>query len=153
MGLPCGPARIGRFGRGGFDLLNRESTNCAITKTYPGQIYTIDNGRNASKRLGGEAIRTGHMSRVDFQDLSKKEIARIYIAGAVREAVDIERLLSLHGIDYSIEMEEFTRSGFSLMGSRYVGAAFYVVSSLAAFCRTLLKEKGFASGIQEESPE
>jgi hypothetical protein len=93
------------------------------------------------------------MSRVEFQDLSKKEIARIYIAGAVREAIDIERLLSLHGIDYSIELEEFIRSGFNILGSKYVGATFYVQSSQAAFCRTLLKEKGFSSGIQEESPE
>jgi hypothetical protein len=93
------------------------------------------------------------MSRVDFQDHSEKVIARIYIAGAVREAVDIERLLSLHGIDYSIELEEYTRTGFSLMGSRFVGATFYVQSSLAAFCRTLLKGKGFSSGIQEDSPE
>lgn len=93
------------------------------------------------------------MSRVDFQEHSEKDIARIYIAGAVREAVDIERLLGLHGIDYSIELEEFIRSGFNILGSRYVGATFYVQSSQAEFCRTLLKGKGFSSGIQEESPE
>jgi hypothetical protein len=89
------------------------------------------------------------MPRVDFENLSENEIERIYIAGTVAEAKEIETLFSGHGIDYSIELEEFTRSGLNLMGSTYVGATFYVRSVQAPFCRTLLKEKEFP-GIQED---
>jgi hypothetical protein len=91
------------------------------------------------------------MPRVDFENLSEKETARIYIAGTVAEAKEIETLLSGRGIDYSIELEEFIRPVFNLMGSTYVGATFYVRSGQAEFCRTLLKEKGFAPGILEDS--
>jgi len=91
------------------------------------------------------------MPRVDFDNLPKKATSRIYIAGNVAEAKGIETLLSEHGIDYSIELEEFIRSGFNILGSKYVGATFYVLSDQAEFCRTLLKERGFTSGILEDS--
>jgi len=91
------------------------------------------------------------MPRVEFEHLSENETARIYIAGTVAEAQAIEALLSGHGIDYSIELEEFIRSGLNILGSTYVGAMFSVLSGRAEFCRMLLKEKGFAPGILEDS--
>ena len=90
------------------------------------------------------------MPRVAFENLSQKETARIYIAGTVAEAKAIETLLNDKGVDYFIELEEFTRSGLNLMGSRYVGATFYVLSDQAQFCRTLLKEQGFGPGLTED---
>jgi hypothetical protein len=92
------------------------------------------------------------MPRVEFEGRSEQEIARIYIAGSVAEAEAVEILLSEHGMDYSIELEEFIRSGFNLLSSTHVGATFYVLSDQAEFCRTLLKGKGLTSGIQEDSP-
>lgn len=91
------------------------------------------------------------MPRLDFEDLPEKERARIYIAVTLAEAKGIETLLSEHGIDYSIELEEFIRSGFNIIGSKYVGAMFYVLAGQAEFCRTLLKARGFTPGILDDS--
>lgn len=90
------------------------------------------------------------MAMKDLESFSGKEIARVYIAGTVAEAKAIETLLNDKGVDYFIELEEFTRSGFNLMGSTYVGATFYVLSDQAQFCRTFLKEQGFGPGIPED---
>lgn len=76
------------------------------------------------------------------------EISRIYMAGKIREAKNVEALLDRRGIDYAVEMEEF--KFFSFFGWTHLGAAFYVLSAQAPFCRGLLKEQGLVRGILEE---
>ena len=41
------------------------------------------------------------MARIDFDDWEDKEVARVYIAGRVAEALLAEKTLSEHGIDVS----------------------------------------------------
>jgi hypothetical protein len=88
------------------------------------------------------------MPRVDLLSFSDMEISRIYIAGKVPEAKNVEALLNSRGIDYAVEMEEF--KFFSFFGWSHVGAAFYVLSAHAQFCRGLLKGQGLVRGILEE---
>jgi hypothetical protein len=88
------------------------------------------------------------MARVTFDDLSEKEVSRIYLAGELAEAKRVEALLNSNGIDYAIEVEPYVR--FSLFSSQYAGAAFYVLSGQAEFCRRALCEAGLKTGILDE---
>ena len=49
------------------------------------------------------------------------------------------------GVDYSVEVELIGRS--LLFGSVRMGAAFYVTSSQAAYCRQQLSAAGFDKGV------
>jgi hypothetical protein len=84
---------------------------------------------------------------LDF--FAERNIERVFIAGNLKEALKIERLLTEQGIDYAVKIEKFmqTRIFFT---SEYSGATFYVLSTQAAFCRKLLAGQGFSYGIIEE---
>jgi hypothetical protein len=94
------------------------------------------------------------MSRIDKEEFSKSErnITRIFIASSLHEALKIEKILTANGIDYAVEIEPFIRTGLfaSLFVSEASGAAFYVSSGQASFCRDLLRNEGFLAGIVEE---
>ena len=90
------------------------------------------------------------MAWVEPEDLADKELARIYIAGRLAEAKRVEKTLSDHGIDYSIEIEQFETYVLGLFPSRHSGVAFYVVSSQAEFCRRALLDQGLRIGIVDE---
>ena len=90
------------------------------------------------------------MSRVDIEDFSdpKRTIKRIFIASSLKEAQDIEEILTGHGIDYAVEIQKYVRLG--LFPSEIPGVSFYVLSGQGPFCRDLLRSRGFLSGIVEE---
>ena len=87
------------------------------------------------------------MPRVDPEALANYELARIYIAGRLSEARQVEELLGGHGVDYVVQVEPYRAS--ILFGPRN-GAAFYVVDSQAEFCRQHLAAAGFERGLLDE---
>jgi hypothetical protein len=91
------------------------------------------------------------MSRIDMEEFSmdEKDITRIFIASNLKEAQSIEEILTDHGIDYAVKIEKYVRLG--LFPSEMPGVAFYVPSGQASFCRDLLRNQGFLSGIVEEN--
>ena len=88
------------------------------------------------------------MARVTLDDFAEKEVARIYLAGELAEAKRVEKVLSANDIDYAVEVEPYVR--MSIFSSEYAGAAFYVLSGQADFCKQALFEAGLKVGIQDE---
>lgn len=85
------------------------------------------------------------MGRVDGETLDDPE--RIYIAGTLRMALRIEEWLTLAGVEYAVQVEPYGRS--LLFGRLRMGAAFYVTSGQAAYCREQLMAAGFGGGVVE----
>jgi hypothetical protein len=78
----------------------------------------------------------------DADDLVDAE--RVFIAGTLREALQVEELLTAEGIEYAVQIEPF---GTSLLFSQRNGAAFYVGSGQAAYCRQRLTSEGLGRGV------
>jgi len=93
------------------------------------------------------------MARVAFDDFGEKDIARIYLAAELAEAQRVEEVLSANGIEYAVEVEPYMSLSFFSFSSESRGAAFYVLSGQANFCKRALLEAGLELGIQEESVE
>jgi len=92
------------------------------------------------------------MARVAFDDFGEKETPRIYLASWPRRK-RVERVLNANGIEYAVEVEPYMRLSVFSFPSEYKGAAFYVLSGQANFCKRVLLEAGLELGIQEESVE
>jgi hypothetical protein len=75
---------------------------------------------------------------------------RIYLAASLREARAVEAVLTGHGIEYAVEVEELGRT--TLFGSLRHGAAFYVSRAQAPSCRSLLAQGGYTRGVVELPP-
>lgn len=87
------------------------------------------------------------MALVEPEALANYELSRIYIAGRLSEARQVEEVLGGNGVDYVVQVEPYRAS--ILFGPRN-GAAFYVVDSQAEFCRQRLAAAGFERGLLEE---
>lgn len=85
------------------------------------------------------------MGRIEPEDLRDPE--RIYIAGSLRVALDVEEELTTAGVDYAVQVEPFGRS--LLFGTLRMGAAFYVTAGQAAYCREQLMAAGLGGGVVE----
>jgi hypothetical protein len=70
-----------------------------------------------------------------------KEIALIHIAGTLRGALALERLLTDTGVDYAVETDEYT--GGLLFWTKRTGAFFYVDARDAGSARDLLERHRF----------
>jgi hypothetical protein len=90
------------------------------------------------------------MARVTLDDFGEREVARIYLAAELAEAKQVEQVLNANHIDYAVEVEPYMR--MSIFSSEYAGAAFYVLSGQAEYCKRALFEAGLKIGIQDESP-
>jgi hypothetical protein len=90
------------------------------------------------------------MVRVDFEDWEGKEVARIYIAGRVAEALLVEKTLSEHGIDYALDIEPFRIMILGLFLSEDKGVGFYVLSRQAGFSKRAILDAGLQAGIEED---
>jgi hypothetical protein len=94
------------------------------------------------------------MPRVDFDDFGEEEeVSRIYLAGRLAEAKEVEKILSANGIDYAVEVEPYVTTFAIFFSGEYRGAAFYVLSHQSEFCRRALSEAGLKSGILDDSLE
>jgi hypothetical protein len=92
------------------------------------------------------------MARVAIDDFGDKEIARIYLAARLAEAQRVEAELDRHGIAYAVEVERY-RATVVFWISEYAGAAFYVLSGQADFCRRVLLEAGLGAGLMENEDQ
>jgi hypothetical protein len=91
------------------------------------------------------------MARVEGEQLRDPE--RIFIARSLRLALRVEERLTMIGVDYAVQVESVGRS--LLFRTERMGAAFYVNSGQAAYCREQLTVAGLGSGVvesQEEAP-
>ena len=84
--------------------------------------------------------------RVDPDAIADAE--QIFLARNLREAREVENLLTQAGFDYAVEVEAYARS--FLFGTIRYGAAFYVAGAQAAGCRQRLIDAGFGRGVVEE---
>lgn len=89
------------------------------------------------------------MARVEPDALRDPE--DIYLADSLSAARDVEAVLTGHGVDYAVQVEALGRT--TLFGSLRHGAAFYVSSGQAAYCRSLLADAGLTRGLIEDRPE
>ena len=87
------------------------------------------------------------MVRVEAEALSHGDLSRVFIASTLREAQQVEALLTVIGVDYVVQVEPYRASLF--FGPRN-GAAFYVSLEQADYCRLQLNAKGFGRGVLEE---
>lgn len=85
------------------------------------------------------------MARIEPETLEDPE--RIYLAGTLRMALRIEDWLTTAGVDYAVQAEPYGRS--LLFNSLRMGAAFYVRSGQAAYCREQLTAAGLGGGVVE----
>ena len=91
------------------------------------------------------------MAMVDPEDLGDVEVARVYIAGRLGEAQEVERVLSRHGVDYFVEIEPFRILLLGLLPAEREGVAFYVAAANAALSVQALRAAGLLQGLLEES--
>jgi hypothetical protein len=87
---------------------------------------------------------------VEADQFADRECARIYIAGRLREARNVEQTLTNQGIDYFVEIERYERLLFGLIRREYDGVAFYVPSEVAASCRALLRVARLTAGLETD---
>ena len=70
-----------------------------------------------------------------------KELALVYIAKRLREALRLEKLLTESAVDYLVEPDHY--SGGLIFRSERIGAFFYVAAESEEEVRRLLKERGY----------
>ena len=90
------------------------------------------------------------MARVDLDEWDGQEIARVYTAGRLAEALQVEETLTGHGIDYAVDLEPFRLMVLGLFPSEHTGVGFYVLSGQAPFCKRVLLDAGLRTGIEED---
>lgn len=84
------------------------------------------------------------MSRVDPETLDREDRERVFLTPSLFEARRVEELLTRSGVDYAVLVEP---CGTSLFGSPRNGAAFYVASGQATYCRAQLTAAGLELGV------
>jgi hypothetical protein len=87
------------------------------------------------------------MPHFAFDDFEESELSRIYLAARLAEAKRVEEVLDANGIDYAVEVEPYAVTLLFIGFGEYKGAAFYVRSGQAEFCRRILAEAGLDLGI------
>jgi len=87
------------------------------------------------------------MTRIEADALSEPE--QVYLAASLREAREVEALLTSSGVNYATQVEVLGRS--SLFGSLRHAAGFYVTAAQAEYCRLALAQAGFSSGIIQDA--
>ena len=85
------------------------------------------------------------MARIDADAL--QDPVNIYLAASLAVARAVEALLTSRDVDYAVQVEPLGRT--ALFGSLRHGAAFYVSSGQASYCRSLLSETELRKGIVE----
>ncbi len=70
-----------------------------------------------------------------------QELALLYVARKLKEALDVESLLTAEGVEYLVEPDTYT--GGVIFRSERVGAFFYVLPESVEQASGLLTENGF----------
>ena len=84
------------------------------------------------------------MAELDATHDETGDLARVFLAVTLREAQQVETLLTRIGVEYVVEVEEV---GNTLLGSPRHGAIFLVPSSQAAYCGSKLRAAGLEIGL------
>ena len=71
----------------------------------------------------------------------EEELHLVYIAGRLREATDLEQVLTEHSLDYLVETD--TYSGGVVFRSARVGAFFYVREADLERTRAAIEKRGY----------
>ena len=90
------------------------------------------------------------MARVDLDAWDGREVERVYLAGRLAEARQVEATLSGHGIDYAVDLEPFRTFVLGIFPSEHTGVGFYVLSGQAGFSKRALLDAGLRAGIEED---
>ena len=90
------------------------------------------------------------MARVDLEEWDGQEVARVYLAGRLAEALQVEETLTGHGIDYAVDLEPFRTLVLGMFPSEHTGVGFYVLSAQAGPSRRALLDAGLRTGIEED---
>jgi len=93
------------------------------------------------------------MPLIDADDLGDVPCARVYIAGRLREAKQVERVLTEAGVDYFVEIEKFRKNLLGVIPREYSGVAFYVAEAHAESSRRLLDAARLRTGLVDDSDE
>ena len=86
------------------------------------------------------------MGRIEPEELRDPE--RIFVAGSLRVARRVEEWLTMAGVDYAVQVEPFGRT--LIFGTIRNGAAFYVTSSQAKYCREQLAIAGLKDEVVDD---
>lgn len=89
------------------------------------------------------------MALVDPEELGDQDAVRVYIAGRLPEAKDVERVLSENSVDYFVEIEPFRKMLLGFLPTEYKGVAFYVALKQADLSWRVLREAGLVQGLVE----
>jgi len=89
------------------------------------------------------------MGRIELEEFSEKAISRLCIADSIKEAEQIENILTENGIDFAVSLEKYVAS---ILLSERKGIAFYVLSGQEHYCRNLLAGKGLSSCLTVDEP-
>jgi hypothetical protein len=87
------------------------------------------------------------MARIEREELADRDASRVFIAGSLDEARRVEELLTAAGVDYVVQIEPFVGGLFSRTRN---GAAFYVGSRQADYCRSTISAAGLSRGVVED---
>jgi len=87
------------------------------------------------------------MGRVAAKEFKGKDVVRVFIAASLKEAGQVEEILSGEEIDYLVEIEGFLSGPLISPAS---GVAFYVLRGQASFCRRRLAEAGLRRGVVDD---
>ncbi len=89
------------------------------------------------------------MPRVAIEDFDDEEVARIYLAARLAEALLVEAELNKQDVDYAVEVESYLAAAVFWL-SEYRGAAFYVPMAHADICCAILRAAGLTAGLLEK---
>jgi hypothetical protein len=88
------------------------------------------------------------LARCTAEELAGNPLSLIYIAGNFPDAQIVEGFLTDMGVDYTISLEPYTH--ISGLGGIYMGAFFYVPSTLHQQCRRELESRGLTDTVDLE---
>jgi hypothetical protein len=77
----------------------------------------------------------------NLEFFGEQDLALVYIAKRLKQATQLEALLTVEGFDYLVEADTY-RGGVIFVGER-VGAFFYVAPADEERCRMFLSANGF----------
>ena len=90
------------------------------------------------------------MARIDPDEMRGREVRLLAVARKLRTAKKIEEILSTYGVDYCIELAEYTSITSVIFGSTRTGVFFYVLPETLDLSRELLKQNRMGSHISDE---
>ncbi len=81
--------------------------------------------------------------RCDPEDFGDDEVELIQMSRRLREAQDVEAILTEAGIEYAVQAEKYTARLLMIFPTERIGAFFYVRPEVAARARDLIRARGF----------